>query len=881
MFDRLTDALADRYTIAHELGAGGMATVYLAHDIRHDRDVAIKVLHPELGAALGGDRFLAEIKTTARLQHPHILPLLDSGEVTAGHPERREGPALLYYVMPLMEGETLRALLDREGQLPIDTALRIATEVAGALDYAHRHGVIHRDIKPENILLHDGRAVVADFGIALAVQSAAGARMTQTGLSLGTPQYMSPEQAMGEKLIDARADIYALGAVLYEMLAGEPPFTGPTVQAIVAKVMTERPTPLSTVRETVSPSVEHAVLTALAKLPADRYATAAAFAAALAGGHAGMPGAHTRATSRRRMRDPLVLALAFTTLALAVAMVPLAHRATTGGDDFPFRFELTDASEALTGGATLSPDGKSVVYVGRAPSGPGAVLYLRRLDRLVSRVIPGTNQAGPAAFSPDGKWVVFIANRRKIVKVPLDEGGPAVPLADVADFSGIDWSPNGEIVAGFGILEGLKGLQRVSASGGALTPLTQVDTSRKELSHDYPRVLADGRTVLFTIWKGAVENAELGVTSLDDGKVAPLGILGLTALGVVDGQLVYVRSDGIPMAVPFDARSRTTTGTPRPLQDSIRNNNNGFAAASLSRSGGLLFAHGAEKRRLVWVDRKGVATAALADLREYMAPRIAPDGRHVALWIATGAQSDLWTLDIASGTLTPLTRSGSTRNPVWSGDGRRILYASTQGGHASLWWSPSDGSSAPQQATEPRHNPWNLDLAPDGRTAIYNSLYSGSFNLVALTLDSTRVERELSASPVATEGQGRFSPDGRLVAYNSDESGRPEVYVRPFEGGGRTQVSVDGGRKPVWSRDGSHVYYWEGSRLMSALIARDPAPRVVSREGLFNGRYELDFDVSQDGRFLMIESQTSGLGIVVVPNWRSELRRLTSAGVTP
>src|SRR4029078_1902785 len=268
---RLTTSLADRYRIERELGQGGMATVFLAHDLRHDRDVAIKVLHPDLGAALGAERFLAEIRTTARLQHPHILPLLDSGN--AG--------ALLYYVMPLVTGETLRARLARKRQLPIDDAIRISREIADALDYAHRQGVIHLDIKPENVSLHEGRPMVMDFGIALAVQQAGGQRMTQTGLSLGTPQYMSPEQAMGERSIDARSDIYALGAVLYEMLTGDPPFTGSTVQAIVAKVLTEKPAPLIARRERVTPAVEHAVLTALEKLPADRFASATDFANAL------------------------------------------------------------------------------------------------------------------------------------------------------------------------------------------------------------------------------------------------------------------------------------------------------------------------------------------------------------------------------------------------------------------------------------------------------------------------------------------------------------------------------------------------------------------------------------------------------------------------
>ena len=268
---RLVASLADRYRLERELGQGGMATVYLAQDLKHDRKVAVKVLRPELAAVIGADRFLSEIKTTANLQHPHILPLFDSGEADG----------FLFYVMPFVEGETVRDRITREKQLPVADAVRIACEVASALDYAHRHNVIHRDIKPENILLHDGRALVADFGIALAASKAGGTRMTETGMSLGTPHYMSPEQAMGEREISARSDVYALGCVLYEMLTGEPPFTGATAQAIVARVLTENPRPMLPQRHTIPPQVEAAVLTALEKLPADRYASAAEFAEAL------------------------------------------------------------------------------------------------------------------------------------------------------------------------------------------------------------------------------------------------------------------------------------------------------------------------------------------------------------------------------------------------------------------------------------------------------------------------------------------------------------------------------------------------------------------------------------------------------------------------
>src|SRR5512144_1787448 len=271
VFASLQTALADRYRIERELGQGGMATVYLAHDLKHDRDIAIKVLRPEISAVLGGARFLQEIRISARLDHPHILTLIDSGQAAG----------ILYYVLPYVRGESLRQRLRREGQLPLEEALAITRQVASALDHAHRHGVIHRDIKPENILLHEGEAVVTDFGIALALRQAGGQRLTESGLSLGTPQYMSPEQATGDRELDARSDVYSLAAVLYEMLAGEPPVTGPNAQAMIAKLMTERPTHLRVVRESVPAEIDAAVSKALDKTPADRFSSAGEFSRAL------------------------------------------------------------------------------------------------------------------------------------------------------------------------------------------------------------------------------------------------------------------------------------------------------------------------------------------------------------------------------------------------------------------------------------------------------------------------------------------------------------------------------------------------------------------------------------------------------------------------
>ncbi|MBP9199890.1 MAG: serine/threonine protein kinase, partial [Gemmatimonadales bacterium] len=369
--EQLSAALADRYRVERELGAGGMATVYLAHDLRHDRKVALKVLRPELAAVIGGERFLAEIRTTANLQHPHILALFDSGRVGAAG----AGTEIVFYVMPFVEGESLRDRISREKQLPVHEAVRIAREVADALEYAHRHTVIHRDVKPENILLHGGHAMVADFGIALAAsRSEGGSRMTETGLSLGTPHYMSPEQAMGERDITARSDVYALGCVLYEMLTGEPPFTGPTPQAIVARMMTEEPRSLTLQRKSIPPQVEAAVTTALEKLPADRFPSAAAFAAALedpafarsSGAAAGRPGAG--AAPRWATTGRVVLATAAVVAAVTFGLARWSLARGSGGESRPVHVSvaLPDGHElgsVYLRPLAISPDGTRLAYV--------------------------------------------------------------------------------------------------------------------------------------------------------------------------------------------------------------------------------------------------------------------------------------------------------------------------------------------------------------------------------------------------------------------------------------------------------------------------------------------------------------------------------------
>ncbi len=428
--EQLTQALEGRYEIEREIGAGGMATVYLAHDVKHRRRVALKLLKPELGAVLGVDRFLAEIQVTANLQHPNLLPLFDSGAVNG----------LLFYVMPFVDGESLRARLDRENQLPVDEAVRIATAIAGALQYAHEHGVIHRDLKPENILLQAGQPVVADFGIALAVSKAGGTRVTQTGLSLGTPQYMSPEY-IGDRAIDARTDVYSLAAMTYEMLTGEPPHTGTTAQAIIAKLMTEEVRPLTTLRRTVPAHVDGAVRHALEKLAADRFASAEDFALALSGARPFLstsPNSTATATHRVSRRQGI--------MAASLAVIALGGIGVRGCRMRPARelpvgkFEIgaPDSVKLYSGAGTkliISRDGTKLVFVGEHNGKIG--LYLRHLDDPTALLIRGSEfsdvtQLSPA-FSPDAEWIAMRVGG-SILKIPITGGTPQV-IADTGGTS--------------------------------------------------------------------------------------------------------------------------------------------------------------------------------------------------------------------------------------------------------------------------------------------------------------------------------------------------------------------------------------------------------------------------------------------------------------
>ena len=883
---RISGALALHYRLEREIGAGGMATVYLAEDLRHDRRVALKVLRPELAAVIGAERFLAEIKLTANLQHPHILPLFDSGEADS----------FLYYVMPFVEGESLRDRLRREKQLPVEDAVRIAREVADALDYAHRHGVIHRDIKPENILLHDGRALVADFGIALAASKAGSTRMTETGMSLGTPQYMSPEQAMGEREITARSDVYAVGAVLYEMLTGDPPFSGSTAQAIVARVVTEVPRPLLPQRHTIPPHVETAVLTALEKLPADRFATAAQFAEALTRPMATRPMGSTVAIPthsgvsgiRARLRDPVTLALAVVTVAaLGLAAMQLRRPAPetpaptvrflyTGSDSAPV------APDAGPWPAAISPDGSLLVYSVLQPGG-GSMLYLRRADQLEGHPIPGTTNGSQALFSPDGRWIEFETNSGADMKVRLDGSAP-VRITEGGANNGADWTTSDELV--IGASSTAHGLSRVSVAGGDLTPFTVPDSTRGEIDHVWPIGTPDGKAVVFAIWHGALPTSELAMVSLDGGAATRLGIKAIRPLAIVDDALVYLLADGAVMAVPLDISHRKVVGKPVPVLDPVPvvAAFNGNSSVFVSRGGALVAGLQASRSQLVWLGRDGTTHPVSRELRNFQFPRLSPDGRQLLVMVADGSKTDAWIDDLETGTLSRLTSTGNITFAQWSRDGKSVVYSAPSGSKWAVWEQSAGGGTKPRALVEVPFLTPVADLAPDGRSVLLTTLADQTWDVQSVRLDSNHVVQPFHATR-GTDTGPRISPDGRWAAVVSEETGTFEVYVRSYpDPAVKVQVSVGGGYGAVWSADGSRLYYSSGTVVVEARTATTPGFRVLSRDtaftrvpNTFSGGNE-SYDITRDGSRLVIPSTpTAAYPLVVVPNWRTELRERLAA----
>ena len=933
---RLTAALSDRYRIERELGAGGMATVYLAHDLRHDRDVAIKVLHEDLGFALGAERFLAEIRTTARLQHPHILPLLDSGSTA----QKGEGGGLLYYVMPFVTGESLRDRLTRERQLPLEDALRITREVADALGHAHGQGIVHRDIKPENVLLQGGHALVADFGIALALESAGGERLTQSGLSIGTPQYMSPEQAMGERAVDGRTDQYALAAVTYEMLTGTAPFTGATAQAVIARKLTEAPPSVCVVRPAAGPSVERAVRRALAPLPADRFSDIAGFAAALnAAAHdsAAQPvdtppavaasGLARGGVARRGVRVVVALAAAAGVIALVDGLWP--------GESAPpalLRVTIPTGALAMLGHAAapvvaISPDGRTLAYV--AGTRNVGQLMLRPLDAAAATPVPDAAQTFSPFFSPDGKWLAYVdagdgATGARLKKRNLASGEIFDLGGSVTGMHGATWTRDGRIILG-GSQENDWAIASIPEEGGQQTVIVRRDPRAPEGYLVWPALTPDGRHVVFTALTGSGAAKSLDLLDLASGERRVLHAIGATRDGggaaaiTSDGVLVFA-ANGTVLAAELDVRRGRLRDDPVPVVSDILmgvRGEPGIGHFALAAGGTLVYVAGNQRALsgsalLRWDDSvhatpvltvrkpeaEGGTGLSLSTLRFVPGTDVvlfsAESGRRDPAWVRWWDANELWEArlgtDVGRQVAPP-----RAYNPVPSTDGAWVYTnrVADRSYTSAIFRARREEGGALERLTadEPGTLQSPYSVSPDGRLLFFVSTDTASpsieADIFALPLEGDRTPRPVLVRP-GLDLHPMLSPDGRWLAWTAGFRETAAVMVAPYpELTPERQVAMGPSSEPVWSADGRTLFYFDHQRARVVAVAvsvagpdglRFGAPRAVSGTslGVFNWRNRR-WDVDRAGRVHTVtayvaEDTLVARDLAVLANWGTTLR---------
>ena len=796
---RLNAALEGRYAIERELGEGGMATVYLADDLKHERKVALKVLKPELAAVVGAERFLAEIKTTANLTHPHILPLHDSGEADG----------FLFYVMPHIEGESLRERIDRERQLPVDEAVKITTDLAEALDYAHRHKIIHRDIKPANILVHEGRPLIADFGIALAVGVAGGGRLTETGLSVGTPQ-----------------------AILGKIIAGKLP-----------SVCEER--------ASVPANVDAAIGKALEKLPADRFMGAQDFATALAdpGFRHGLEVVAGGAAAAPWSR----LTVAMTAFA-AVATLVAGWSLLRPEPPQPVSRQVLSTEGwaglevSLGSYAAIAPDGSSMILPVRS-SANDLQLALKMRGSTEITPIPGTEGGRDVVYSPDGQWIAYVTGSELFTR-PLVGGAP-VRLAEDADnlVVGLAWLDDGTIVYERinTLTSALPQIVRIPEDGGE--PLV-VFNPEEGLLHLWVHGLPDARGVLVIgcpTTNCRADVADLYVVDLQDLSSELILEQVARAWYTPTGHLVYVHADGALFAVPFDLGALEITGSAIPLFDRVRVPRG--VDMQLAADGTVLYVEGSVGQagvdRLSVVDLDGDEEALVLAPRNIGAVGWSPDGQSLVY----SSEGNIYTYNVTLGT-TPrqLTFEGTNVSPVFSPDGNRVAFRSTREGTlgADLFVKNLDDDS-PERSVVRLEGNLSVTQWPSDTLIVFERSQRGQGDLWMVNLsdpDSARAAAYLTAE--ANLRSIVVSPDGTLAAYTSNESGQFEIYVRSFpDPGERTVASEGGGDVPFWSPDGNTLYYAReegtGGTWMAARIQRNPVPVVLSRDSLFTGPYNQPF----------------------------------------
>jgi serine/threonine-protein kinase len=864
-------SLLVHYRLIEKIGEGGMGVVWRALDTTLDREVAIKIL-PEAFAEQTDRlaRFEREAKLLASLNHPNVATIHGLHE--------HEG--LRFLAMELVPGEDLASRLSR-GPVVLEEALAFAGQIADALEAAHASGVVHRDLKPSNIrITPDGKVRVLDFGLAKAGEAPRTQAETDPSLSptvtsvgsvagviLGTAAYMSPEQARGAP-VDRRADTWAFGCVLYEMLAGRGAFKGETTSDTLAAVLRADPD-WNALPARTPPSIRRLLRRCLEKRP-ERRLHSAADARLEIDDAASEPiepvSGETGKAVGRRTWVPWLVALACAIVAAVALGVVWKRSATTSREQLHVAVTLPQQLElhaAFAGGliAALSPDGSRLAFVAREED--TIRLYLRSLDSPEIVAVPETESAWAPFFSPDGQWLAFFA-KGKLKKVSV-QGGTPVELCDAPSARGASWAPDGTIVISPIFTTGLA---RIPDAGGELEVLTVPDRTRNERTHRWPDVLPGGNAAIFTIGTldrpGYYEDATIAVVDFASGRTRTLIEGGSIARYSPTGHLIYSR-EGSLLAVPFDADRLEVTGPPAPLLEGVaRETTSGAVHFAVSRDGTLMYVPAgapSPESTMVWVDREGRAETIMRTPAQYLAPRLSPDGTKLAVGVGPGlGDGDIWIHDLQHGKSTRLTFESDYVAPIWTPDGKRVVFGVTRGGSEGVAWKAADGSDAEQMIL--RHSAEFVaepaSWVPGTDTIIYSTVGgSGGYQIMATTLGEPE-PRSLVDGP-GWDGGVSTSPDGRWMAYASDESGQFEVYVRPYPGpGGKWQLSTEGGKGPIWSRDGREIFYTDGYKMMVVPVETEPTfspgtPRKLFEYGFIRAVGPTpDYDVAPDGkRFLM------------------------------